>query len=702
MGDALFFIMYPKVNLVKWGTDADYYAFGYGLRFYVVPILYVADRKGMEKMKKSFLEKKILLTLLLSSSVFVGGTCAFAEEPVENFTLGEFVVTASRVATNKADTPANISVITKENIADNNYSDAAEAISKVPGVNVLGSGAKGTSMGQDKILINGDERVLVLIDGRRVNLGSSGNYSADWLPPVNAIERIEVLKGAGSALYGTDAVGGVINIITKKGSELESSVTVRAAAGSWNTEQYGITAGGATKNGLGIFVSASKDRRGNYSYKDIDGDVKKMPNSGFNTEGVNLKLDQQLGKDNRITMQFEHLNTEGGSPFGYYGIANTDKHKRLNNNISMRYDWEESTDNSGYMQIYRNHHHAQFLSDDIVNRSDFTESTLGLDIQQNFKLNKSNALTAGLSYYRTKVNNDVMFDGEKEIINKAIFVEDRWQFAENWNLNTGLRLDNHNEYGSELTPRIALNKKFNEDSNMYLSWGRVFNAPTAQDLYWKQYDSVYNSWTLGNPDLKPEKGNVWTLGINSRVNENTNVAASIFYSELKDAIDWDYSPIDNSSNAININKEKRKGLELNIDHNFDEHLSAYASYTYIKVKQDYGNGYLNNGSVKPNIYRAGMKYKNNEWLFDMTLTAATGLVDSYIGKYGVTKAFTDKSYLTLDLGVQYKINKAAKVFVKGYNLTNARYQDYGGCYSDEKAKYPMPSRSFIVGMEYNF
>ncbi len=270
-------------------------------------------------MKKTFLEKCVVVTLLLGSSVFLGGTCVFAEEPIENFTLGEFVVTASRVATNKVDTPANISVITKEAIADNNYSDAAEAISKVPGVNVLGSGAKGTSMGQDKILINGDERVLVLIDGRRVNLGSSGNYSADWLPPVNAIERIEVLKGAGSALYGTDAVGGVINVITKKGNELDSHVTLRAATGSWNTEQYGITAGGATKGGLGVFVSASKDRRGNYSYKGIDGDVKKMPNSGFNTEGFNLKLDQQVGRDNRVTMQFEHLNAEGGCRLGIIG-----------------------------------------------------------------------------------------------------------------------------------------------------------------------------------------------------------------------------------------------------------------------------------------------------------------------------------------------------------------------------------------------
>ena len=146
---------------------------------------------------------------------------------------------------------------------------------------------------------------------------------------------------------------------------MESHVTVRAASGSWNTEQYGITAGGATENGLGIFVSASKDRRGNYSYKDIDGDVKTMPNSGFNTDGVNLKLDQQIGKDNRITMQFEHLNTEGGSPLynfkdGNYNVYNS-AHKRVNNNVNLRYDWNESADNNGYIQLYRNYQKQIFI-----------------------------------------------------------------------------------------------------------------------------------------------------------------------------------------------------------------------------------------------------------------------------------------------------------------------------------------------------
>lgn len=656
----------------------------------------------MEQMKKIILEKSTLLTLLVTSSVFMGGTCVFAEEPVERFTLGEFVVTASRVATNKSDTPANISVITKESITDNNYSDAAEAISKIPGVNVLGSGAKGTSMGQDKILINGDERVLILVDGRRVNLGSSGNYSADWLPPVNAIERIEVLKGAGSALYGTDAVGGVINIITKKGSELESHVTVRAAAGSWNTEQYGITAGGATENGLGIFVSASKDRRGNYSYKDIDGDVKTMPNSGFNTDGVNLKLDQQIGKDNRITMQFEHLNTEGGSPLynfkdGNYNVYNS-AHKRVNNNVNLRYDWNESADNNGYIQLYRNYQKANFYSEDPYQVADFNEKTIGVDVQQNFTTAKSNQITMGLQYYKTEVENKDMYDGKRDINNKAVFIEDRWQFADSWQLNTGLRFDHHSKYGGELTPHIAVNKKINKDSNAYISWSRVFNAPTTDELY-----SVNASMGIGNPNLAPEKGQALTIGVNTKIGEKTNMSSSVFYSDIKDAIGWK-----DMGGAVyqsfNVDREKRRGMELSVNHNFDDKFSAYVSYTYVKVERDSGFGYKDYDNTKPNIYRTGLKYKNYKLLLNADITAVTGQIlmhDSY--------GYTDKSYFTLDLGVQYKINKDAKVFIKGYNLTNARYQEYGGyAYNPvtwgvtSHTAYPMPSRSFIVGMEYNF
>lgn len=644
--------------------------------------------------KVQSLRNAVMVSLLAGTTLVWGGT-AFAHEDLQEFALEDMVVTASRVPTQKVDTPADISVITKEEIADQNYASASDALRAIPGVNVLGSGAKGSSMGQDKILLNGDERVLVLVDGRRMNLGSSGNSSADWLPPVNAIERIEVLKGGGSALYGTDAVGGVINVIMKKGSDIGNHVTVKAAGGSWNAEQYAISASGSTDSGLGLIVSATKERRGEYKFKNANGKSQLLKNSGYDDTGVIVKLDQKVGEDNRIGVNFEHINAEGGSPFGYSGFGNTDSHKRISNNVALRYDWNESSDERGYVQVYKNYQHAHFRSPVASRQSNFTDSTIGLEAQQNFKFSDTDELTVGLEYYKTTVDNTALYTGERDVNNKAIFAENRWEFAPSWQLNTGLRYDHHSKYGSEVTPKVALNKKFDENSNVYLSWGRVFNAPTTDDLFWHQVDSSQwgTFYTYGDPNLKPEKGYVWTFGGNTKLNEKTSLSANVFYSKITDAIDWDYTSVPNYTLAVNVNKEKRRGLELSLNHDFDDNLSAYASYTYVQVKQDKGKGFTKDLTTKPNIYRAGLKYKNADWLFTLNANAVTGQSE---------KNFVDSSYFTLDLGAQYKINDNAKLFINGYNLTNARYAEFGGLYENGEAKYPMAGRSFIIGAEYTF
>lgn len=634
------------------------------------------------------LRNAVMVSLLAGTTVVWGGT-AFAQDDLQEFALEDMVVTASRVPTQKVDTPADISVITKEEIADQNYASASDALRAIPGVNVLGSGAKGSSMGQDKILLNGDERVLVLVDGRRLNLGSSGNSSADWLPPVNAIERIEVLKGGGSALYGTDAVGGVINVIMKKGSEIGNHVTVKAAGGSWNAEQYAISASGSNDSGLGLIVSATKERRGEYKFKNANGKSQLLKNSGYDDTGVIVKLDQKVGENNRIGVNFEHINAEGGSPFNSSSFGTTDSHKRISNNVALRYDWNESSDEKGYVQVYKNYQHAHFRSPSVFNQSNFTDSTVGFEAQQNFKFSETDAFTAGLEYYKTTVDNNALYTGKRDINNKAIFAENRWEFAPTWQLNTGLRYDHHSRYGSEVTPKVALNKKFDENSNVYLSWGRVFNAPTTDDLFWYQ-PGAYP--TYGDPNLKPEKGYVWTLGGNAKLNDKTDISASVFYSDIKDAIGWAWDGV-STTQAINVNKEKRRGLELSLNHDFDDNLSAYASYTYVQVKQDKGYGFAKDLTTKPNIYRAGLKYKNADWLFTLNANAVTGQSE---------KKYVDSSYFTLDLGAQYKINDNAKLFINGYNLTNARYAEFGGLYGNGEARYPMAGRSFIIGAEYTF
>ena len=328
-------------------------------------------------------------------------------------------------------------------------------------------------------------------------------------------------------------------------------------------------------------------------------------------------------------------------------------------------------------------------------QSNFTDSTIGLEAQQNFKFSDTDELTVGLEYYKTTVDNTALYTGERDVNNKAIFAENRWEFAPSWQLNTGLRYDHHSKYGSEVTPKVALNKKFDENSNVYLSWGRVFNAPTTDDLFWHQVDSSQwgTFYTYGDPNLKPEKGYVWTFGGNTKLNEKTSLSANVFYSKITDAIDWDYTSVPNYTLAVNVNKEKRRGLELSLNHDFDDNLSAYASYTYVQVKQDKGKGFTKDLTTKPNIYRAGLKYKNADWLFTLNANAVTGQSE---------KNFVDSSYFTLDLGAQYKINDNAKLFINGYNLTNARYAEFGGLYENGEAKYPMAGRSFIIGAEYTF
>ena len=144
-------------------------------------------------------------------------------------------------------------------------------------------------------------------------------------------------------------------------------------------------------------------------------------------------------------------------------------------------------------------------------------------------------------------------------------------------------------------------------------------------------------------------------------------------------------------------------LTVSLNHRFDNNLSGYASYTYMQIKQDTGNGFERDAKEKPNTYRAGLKYEINEWTYNADLTAVSGQKV----RVGGWNGYTDRNYFVLDLGAQYKVNDNLKVFANIHNLTDARYQEMGGIFLgtvgyDGEAYYPMPSRSFIIGAEYTF
>ena len=237
----------------------------------------------MKKIQK--LRNAVMMSLLAGTTVVWGGT-VFAAEDLQEFALDDMVVTATRTESKMVDVPVNATVISAEKIADRHYLDVADALKDVPGATVIDSGE---GADEKKITLNGDERVLVLVNGRRVNFDvgtmSRASYDLNQIPDVSLIERIEVVKGHGGALYGSDAVGGVVNIITKKMDHSYGKVSM----GFGSQQARDAKAMYTIKEGkTGVMVAASKYKQGYYKYKDVaDNSTKRWPgDTKFENEKV--------------------------------------------------------------------------------------------------------------------------------------------------------------------------------------------------------------------------------------------------------------------------------------------------------------------------------------------------------------------------------------------------------------------------------
>lgn len=650
----------------------------------------------MEK-KKNALRNAILLSLLVGATAVYSPAVMAAEavnEETMEFAMEEYVVTASRTQTAKVDTPANVSTIDAAKIESRRYQDVAEALKDVPGATIVDTG---TGAYEKKVMLNGDERVLVLVDGRRVNLDmgtmTRASFDLNQLPDVSQIERIEVVKGHGGSLYGSDAVGGVINIITKKMDHNYGKVSM--AFGS-NQARDGKAMYTIKEGKTGISVNASKYKQGYYKYKDAaTKSTNRWPGqSEYTNEKVGLKINQELSDTSSIEVGYDFSKFDGHNPTFLHGTSSIGK---KTNNIYAKYDWTINDNDQGYLNIYRNELKYEF-------QGNMEERDLGFEAQQAISTSDTNKVVIGASYRKADVSNEKSYKGEKNINNKAIFVNDIWDFAETWSLNAGARYDKHSTAGSKTTLSAGLNKKFDDNSHAYINWGQVFKAPTIDDLYYYYEDSYYDTVSKGNPNLKPEKGDTFTIGYGTKIKEKTDVSISYFQSKIEDAIDWS-SDIYGDYTPENVKKQKKNGFELSIDHKLNDNWDLTASYTYVRVRNDnnYGLGYVRDANYLPNTYRLGVRYHDEKWNADLTMRAASGGDTTEGLDYDLNKKqkYIDSSYVTFDLAASYKASNAWTIFAKGYNLLNKAYAECASA-TNGHYDYPAQSRRFIVGAEYSF
>ena len=642
----------------------------------------------MKKIQK--LRNAVMMSLLAGTTVVWGGT-VFAQEDLQEFALDDMVVTATRTESKMVDVPVNATVISAEKIADRHYLDVADALKDVPGATVLDTGV---GAGEKKVVLNGDDRVLVLVDGKRVNFdmgAASGRSSYDlkMLPDVSLIERVEVIKGHGGALYGSDAVGGVVNIITKKMDHSYGKVSM----GFGSQQARDAKAMYTVKEGkTGVMVAASKYKQGYYKYKDVADKTTKRWNkdSDYENEKVSLKIAQELTDTSNLEFEYNYTKADGNVPYGY---ATTQSDKKTNN-FGLKYDWLLKDKDAGYVQLYYNKY--KFLSS-----STLEEKDKGFEVQQAITASDNNKLVVGASYRNAEASNDGRNYAAKyneKINNKAIFVSDQWEFIPNWTLDTGVRYDKHSTAGSKTTWSAGLNKKFDENSHAYFNWGQVFKAPTLDDLYYNAY-GMY-----GNPNLKAEKGDTWTIGYGTKIADKTSLNVNYFQSKLEDAIKW--VDIGNYESEVrNIAHQKKNGIEISVNHELNDNWDLEASYTHVRVRNDNndGNGYVRDTSYLPNMYRFGVRYHDDLWNADLFLRGGSG-ADTGVFKnsYGYdAQNYLDSSFITLDASVSYKATKDLSFYAKGYNLFNKAYAESAGV-SSATYKYPAQGRRFIIGAEYTF
>lgn len=638
-------------------------------------------------MKKSVLSGLItgVLTIVTAYAAPSASAEETTDESTQTYETDAIVITASRSETTISDVPADVTLILGEQIERGNYTSVSDAL-KGANINVVQKGFASYPV------INGDSRVLVMVDGKKVNWdhlvvsGDSNAVDVDQIP-IGNVERIEIVRGPNSSLYGERAVSGVINIITKRPTTGKPSGSFNMQLGSWGEKRAGVNVSGGDKKNT-IKVGIAHERRNDFQYKNAYGEKRTFRNSDINRTDYNIGFDRIIGSD-RLRLEFSRHEGDDG-----YGVNLSDprtgasryqgRKNVVDTGYGVTYMFGSEKEGEGtFLRFYRNESKSEggFNSqyDHHLRRNSFEGQRLWM-------LNDKNMLVGGFLWSQEKIHEMSGYvPMDVSAVTKALFLEDDWQFGHGYSLKLGSRLENHNDFGTDVTSHISLNKKFGRRTHAYISFGQAVNNPTLKMRY------ANTPFWIGNPDLKQERSHTFTIGADSQITRKWNVSGSLYWSKVKDALRWVANPIPgNPGRYVNIQTEDRRGLELSTRYRADDRWAIRAAYSYAHIDStDPAKSFLSS-NTRPNGYNLGISYTQGKWDANLDLNYVTGRS---------TARFTDARYLTLDLGVNYHVTKEFKVYLKGMNLTDESYESIG---DTRLGSYAMPSRHFILGGTYNF
>lgn len=628
------------------------------------------------------MKRKILAASLAVLSLSGGAFCVEAADmPV--YTLDGIVVTASRVPEKKIDSNADVSVVTSKEIEEKHYDNVSEAVKHVPGVTIFSQGASAQVGMSNQIYINGSKNVVILVDGMRRNTNGNSLSTADIGDMVNmdSIDHIEVLKGSASTLYGSDAQGGVINIITKKAKNDGVRTTLRTSFGNESREKYSLHNEGREEN---VFwnVDAGKELQGKYK----DGWGRRVINH-LNAEHYNVKLGYDLGNDSDVVFNYEKYTSDYIRP--NYGTNDTARArgKKDNDSVSLQYKAKLNDRLTSQFSIYRNNTHINdnYTASALGDICDMKMRTTGISDQLTYTMDRQ-TITGGFDWYKDEIP---YYKGTPDvegtsITNTAFYLQDKVDLTDRWNVTPGIRVDHHSEFGTHTSPSLSVGYKQNEKTNYYINYKSFFAAPS---LYY-----LYSSY--GNKDMDPEEGNTVEFGVNHRFTDSLDGTFNVFHTHAKNLIDFDYT----TSRYRNLGKTNANGFSLSLNKEFSRHWNASLSYSYLHMQAKAGENINNNGALPESTLHVNVSYKADK--FNASLDGR-GVMNRY-GSKKHPEMRNYSSYWVWDMAANYHFTKNATLFARVNNIFDQFYTDVGTSFDPYGKWYSAPGRNFEIGMQFTF
>lgn len=637
-----------------------------------------------------------ILAALSSSALPFSST--FAQQDVKQ--LDNIVVTASGFEQAVEDAPASISVIPRVELEKKAYRDVTDALKDVPGVVITG----GASSSDISIRGMSSAYTLILVDGKRQNSretrpnSDGAGIEQGWLPPMQAIERIEVIRGPMSSLYGSEAMGGVINIITRKvhkewTGSLRTEGTVQEDSKSGNIYQGNFYLAGPIKEDmLGLQLYGQESRRNEDEI--LNGFNKQNTSSGT------VKLTLTPNENHDLTAEFSRTLQERTSTPGKSMAAETcARGKCTPNELSQsKYDRNVySLTHNGRWGSALSNTYVQREEIDNPGRSMFLKNT-EFNTQWSLPLG-DHMLTSGFQFLREELRD--MGNQYKPDVNNlsrdqwSVFAEDEWSMTDNFALTGGLRMTHDENYGDHWTPRLYGVWHATEQLSIKGGVSSGFKAPALRSAVadWGQITGGGGvpAVIVGNPNLKPEKSLSQELGLiwdnrNGLVNSLT-----VFNTDFKDKIsetrrctdpdglptchvfpgDQGYKFI---SDRVNVDKAVMRGVEASTTWSITDDVRLAANYTYTYSKQksgEFSGSPLN--KMPKHMFNATLDWDVNEqWGLWSRLNYRSRTSD-YLSR--TTMGEGTPSFTFVDAGLSYKLNKNTSLGFGIYNILDKRVTD---------------------------